>query len=122
MRRTWGLLAAAVACFTAGGWVFSAIEHLPFTTGLYWAVESATTVGYGDVTPHTPAGRLIAVAVMLTTIPLLAAVFARLTSLHIIRHHARAAADAAATRRIMADLYRHTTGSHHPDAPGKDAT
>lgn len=123
MRRHWALLAAAAACFTAGGWAYSLTQHLPFTTGLYWAVETATTVGYGDVTPHNPAGRVVSLAVMLTTIPLLAALFAWVTSLHAVRLHSRSstARDAAAARRIMADLYRHHTGEDHPDAhPRKD--
>ena len=34
-------------------------------SGIYWAVVTITTVGYGDVVPVTPAGRFIAVLVML---------------------------------------------------------
>jgi voltage-gated potassium channel len=34
-------------------------------TGIYWAVVTITTVGYGDVTPVTPGGRFLAVLVML---------------------------------------------------------
>ncbi|MBP5677394.1 MAG: ion transporter [Bacteroidales bacterium] len=34
-------------------------------TGIYWAVVTITTVGYGDVAPVTAAGRLLAVIVML---------------------------------------------------------
>jgi hypothetical protein len=33
----------------------------------------------------------------------------------------RAARDAAAARRIAADLYRHHTGRAHPDAPAPDS-
>jgi voltage-gated potassium channel len=49
---------------------------MSFATALYWAITTATTVGYGDITPKNPAGRAIAVGVMLTTIPLFASSFA----------------------------------------------
>jgi voltage-gated potassium channel len=73
------LVAAAAFCVLAGGAVFAATQHLPVTKGWYWAIETATTVGYGDVTPANASGRIVAVVVMLTTIPLLAAAFAVVT-------------------------------------------
>ncbi|HTZ27164.1 MAG TPA: potassium channel family protein, partial [Streptosporangiaceae bacterium] len=73
------LLTGAVACTVAGGAAFAATQRLPFTTGLYWAITTATTVGYGDVTPHNASGRVVASLVMLTTIPMLASVFALVT-------------------------------------------
>ena len=33
--------------------------------GIYWAVVTVTTVGYGDISPETPAGKALAVLVML---------------------------------------------------------
>jgi voltage-gated potassium channel len=74
-----------------GAGLFALAGNLPFTTGLYWAVTTATTVGYGDVTPHNPVGRLLASLVMLTTIPMLAATFALLSG----------AAAAAGVRRLL---------------------
>lgn len=32
---------------------------------IYWAVVTLTTVGFGDITPHTPAGKLLATLLML---------------------------------------------------------
>jgi len=93
------LLVTAAACVLVGGWLFALTQDLPFTTGLYWAITTATTVGYGDVTPHNGIGRLISSAVMLTAIPLLAAVFALVTG----------GAAAAGIRRIL------SMESHFPE-------
>jgi voltage-gated potassium channel len=101
-RHVATLLAAAIVCMLAGGVLFAATQHYPLTTGLYWAVTTATTVGYGDVTPHNAAGRLVASAVMLTTIPLLASVFALLTG----------AAAAAGVRRILGMRHRFPAGAY----------
>ncbi len=71
-----GLAALGVGCVLAGALAFAATQRVPLGTALYWAVTTATTVGYGDVTPHNGAGRVIAVAMMLTAIPLFGSVFA----------------------------------------------
>ena len=73
------MIGAAVVLIGVGGAVFAFTQHLPLTTGWYWGIETATTVGYGDVTPKNPTGRVVASVVMLTTIPLLAGAFALVT-------------------------------------------
>lgn len=70
------LVLVGTACLFAGAVAFSATQHVSFGTSLYWAITTATTVGYGDVTPKNSAGKIIASAVMLTTIPLFASAFA----------------------------------------------
>ena len=78
------LLASAVVIVFIGAGLFSLAEHISYGIGLYWAIVTATTVGYGDVTPHNTAGRVIAAGVMLTTIPLVAAVFALLAGASVL--------------------------------------
>ncbi|PSR21884.1 MAG: hypothetical protein C7B43_21045 [Sulfobacillus benefaciens] len=56
--------------------LFSQTQHVSWLIGLYWAVTTVTTVGYGDVTPHNTVGRWIAMGTMLTAIPLAGAAFA----------------------------------------------
>jgi len=70
------LVVLGVLCLLGGAVAFSLTQHIAFGNGLYWAVTTATTVGYGDVTPKNPAGKVIASLVMLTTIPLFASAFA----------------------------------------------
>jgi voltage-gated potassium channel len=61
-----GFLAALTA--VAGAEAFKAVEGIPSDEALYWSFSTITTVGYGDVTPQTDEGRMIAVAVMLVGI------------------------------------------------------
>lgn len=83
-------VAAAAILDLAAGLAFSAAEHISDATGLYWAVATATTVGYGDVVPRTAGGHAAAIMAMLTVIPLFAATFSLFTSGlaagHIRRH------------------------------------
>ncbi len=75
-HRVTALLTLAAASILIGGVLFATTEHVSLGTGLYWAVVTASTVGYGDVTPHNPAGRIVSIIVILTAIPALASVFA----------------------------------------------
>jgi voltage-gated potassium channel len=52
-----------------------------FGDALWWAVVTATTVGYGDVSPVTLEGRLIAVVLMLTGIGVIGVFTATVASL-----------------------------------------
>ena len=71
-------MAVALLLVAVSGLLERLVEPETFTSiGLaYWfAAMTVTTVGYGDIVPHTDAGRIIAVALMLvgfSLIPLLA--------------------------------------------------
>lgn len=44
--------------------LLSHFEGIDFATGLYWAATTATSTGYGDISPKTGAGQLVAVILM----------------------------------------------------------
>lgn len=44
--------------------VLSAVEHVDYWTGVWVAIVTAATVGYGDISPHSLAGRITAVVLM----------------------------------------------------------
>jgi voltage-gated potassium channel len=74
--------ASLLAVMTAlgGGAAFSYAEGSDLSTwdGVWWAMTTMTTVGYGDIYPHTQLGRLIAVAVMVIGIGFIAILTAAL--------------------------------------------
>ena len=48
--------------------------------GFWWAVQTVTTVGYGDIVPHNTSGRVVAALVMLAGIGFLTVVTASVTA------------------------------------------
>jgi voltage-gated potassium channel len=56
-------------------------------TGIYWAVVTITTVGFGDVVPITPGGRFIAVLVMLLGYSIIAVPMGIVAGETINEHH-----------------------------------
>ena len=64
-------------------------------SGLWWGVQTVTTVGYGDHVPTTVAGQLLAALVMLLGIGFLTVITAAITSTFMSRS-GRASSDADA--------------------------
>jgi voltage-gated potassium channel len=80
--------AAIIASFTVmitivGGILERVLDHREYPTigrGLWFALQTVTTVGYGDVTPRDSVGRFIAAVVMLSGIGFLAVITAAVTA------------------------------------------
>lgn len=83
-RRAAATIAGFTVLITFGGAILERIadhrEFHHFGKGLWFALQTVTTVGYGDVTPTAPSGRLIAAAIMLTGIGFLAVITAAVTA------------------------------------------
>jgi voltage-gated potassium channel len=73
-RAVGTIIGIAVLLILIAGALERVVEAETFTSlGLayWWAVETVTTVGYGDVVPHTVPGRLVGTLLMLTGIALI---------------------------------------------------
>ena len=98
---------ATIGC----GLLMTLVDHKNFTTvglGLWWAVQTVTTVGYGDVVPTNTSGRLVAAAVMLLGLSFLAVITAAITSSFVARateeRTRRAGGAAPATAHDVRDI------------------
>lgn len=64
-RRLISASLAIVCAISFGAIGFLLIENFSVLDSFYLATETVTTVGYGDVTPKSPAGRIFAILFML---------------------------------------------------------
>jgi len=68
-RILWYLMLCIVGFAVGCAVLIRLVDPHDFPTiglALWWAVMTVTTVGYGDIVPTTPAGRIVAAALMVT--------------------------------------------------------
>jgi voltage-gated potassium channel len=70
----------------------------------WWAIQTVTTVGYGDNPPQQPAGKLVASFLMIGGLAFLSVITATITSSFVARRQekARARGDDALTQQLTA--------------------
>ena len=84
---------ATIAITVASAALMTVIDREDYPSlgsGLWWAVQTTTTVGYGDHVPTSAAGRILAVFVMLFGIGFLTIITAAITSTFVADNARRA--------------------------------
>ena len=82
------IVTATAIVVVGGGVLIRLLDHREYSNvwvGMWWALQTVTTVGYGDVTPKEPIGRLVGAFVMLEGIAFLAIITAAITSTFVAR-------------------------------------
>jgi voltage-gated potassium channel Kch len=82
------IVTATAVVVVASGVAMRLIDHSQYKTvwvGMWWALQTVTTVGYGDVTPSKAGGRILASFVMFEGIAFLAITTAVVTASFVAR-------------------------------------
>ena len=109
VRNAAGVIVLVTASIVVGaGALIRIVDSDEFPTiglGLWWALQTVTTVGYGDVAPAQVSGRIVGAVVMLQGIALLAIVTAVITSTFVARasrdYQAQVARDELSDREFI---------------------
>jgi hypothetical protein len=83
-RAALQIASTTVVIALAGGilaWVLDRRDFPSLGEGLWWSLQTVTTVGYGDVVPHTTEGRVIGGVVMLTGVAFIAVITSAVTAM-----------------------------------------
>lgn len=74
------LIVVAAAQIATGTFIFWWIEDWSVIDAFYFCVVTSTTVGYGDLTPTTDAGKILCVIYILTSVGLVVALLSRIAT------------------------------------------
>jgi len=104
------IVTATALVVVVGGVLIRLLDHKEYSSvwvGMWWILETITTVGYGDYTPKAITGRLVSAAVMLWGVAFLAIITAAITSVFVARaQRERALGQAEEEAPVMAGLVR----------------
>ena len=104
-RNAAAVIVVATALVVVGGGVLIRLldheEYPNIGIGMWWALQTVTTVGYGDVTPTHVSGKLVGALVMLEGTAFIAIITAVITSTFVAR--ATREYEAARTESALSD-------------------
>ncbi len=90
------IIVATAVIVVASGVAMRVLDRHEYSSvwqGMWWGLQTVTTVGYGDVTPESVAGKFVAGAVMLAGVALVTIVTAAVTSSFVARVQAQRRAE-----------------------------
>jgi voltage-gated potassium channel len=108
------IVGATFVLVVASGVAIRILDHREYSSiwlGMWWALQTVTTVGYGDVTPKNTVGRIVGAIVIMEGIAFLAIITAAITSSLVARAQAQHDSEAAAAEDLA---------EHHLDSQLKD--
>lgn len=70
-------------------WLLAPKDFASFGTALWWAIQTVTTVGYGDVVPASSPGKVVGAFLMLGGLSLYAVITGAITSAFVAEAQAR---------------------------------
>ena len=74
------LLYTSLSLLIIGAITYSITEHVSLAQAFWWAIATATTVGYGDISPHTFVGKIVALVLMLVGIGVIGTLTSSITT------------------------------------------
>lgn len=93
-RRVFPFLAGAITLLALGSGILARLlDHEDFHTfgdGVWWAIVTLGTVGYGDIVPHTGWGRFLGAIVIVCGVTFISLLTAIVTSLFVAGDQAEA--------------------------------
>jgi voltage-gated potassium channel len=84
-------------------WLIDRRDFATLGDGLWWALQTLSTVGYGDVVPHTAWGRVVGSVVIILGVTFLSFLTATITSYFVTANQEERAADVEALRGADVD-------------------
>ena len=106
-RRVFPFLMATTAGLgVLSGFVVTLVDKKDFPTfgtGIWWAIVTLGTVGYGDVVPHTAWGRVVGSVVIVIGVTFLSFLIATVTSYFVASEEAEAGLAGTRPAQALAD-------------------